>query len=468
MNIVLAQRWNRADCPEFPLGLAYLAGYIKKKTDRHKISIVSQYWKIQKTIRDHNPSVLGFYSYTSQIKTIVDIVKKIKTTSRICCVLGGPHISSVPGELPEVFDVGVIGEGEESFYSIIESLDKNGALVDTNLEGINGIVYRNRQNTLRITKPGKSIVDIDVIPFPARELFDRKLLTKPANALYRYNNHSAIDIFTVRGCPYKCTFCQQATFGHTLRMHSADYVVKEIADVYSKYQPQVISFSDDLFAISKPRIRRMIDLLKKEGLLQKLQFRADVRANLVDDELIALFKELKVKSVSIGVESASSRLMKKLKGGNVSIENTWKAIDKLNRADINVYACFMVGAPDETIDEIEKTVSFVKKFLKNHPYNTINVNPVTPLPNSELWKECRKNGLLSHNIPWEEYSFELSSFKNRGYNICKNASKEMIYKTIRQLYKIRRNYMYITLLKRHPVLFIREIFSAVLRRMRIV
>ncbi len=463
-KIVLVHKWYETDTPEFPLGIAYLASYLRKYSDFSNIKIISSNKNIEQKIIDEKPDIVGFYSYTSRINSIIKIASEIKKKIQVPIILGGPHISSVPERLPKEFDIGVIGEGEETFLELVNVLFKQKQFNTKSLSEINGIVYHHNNKQI-ITKPREAVKDIDKFPFPARDLFDQKLMLKPVDP-YGFNQQMTwIDIFTVRGCPFKCTYCQQAAFGHTLRLHSAEYVTNEIEHIYNTYKPQGISFSDDLFSINKNRLDKITHILEQKKLLDKLVFRVDVRANLVDDKLVESLKKLNVKSVSMGIETASERLLTKLKGGNVSMHHTTSAIEKLNNADIGIYGCLMIGAPDETLEEVKETEVFLKKFLKNHPRNTFNLNPLTPLPKTKVWDDCIKDGLIKEDIPWEEFDFSLEELKKRSYHICENISPKELIDTFERLYKLRRNRYYINLLKTNPYRFTTEILKSVKRKL---
>ena len=238
-KIVLIHKWFTPGVAEFPLGLAYLASYLESYLGIKNVKIISKDYGLEEEVLNCDPELIGFYAYTAQIEDIVRIAKKLKRSLDVPFLIGGPHISSLPKELPEVFTLGVIGEGEETFKEIVELYYQTGRLPPEKLAKIKGIVFHQGGRKI-ITSPREMIKNIDQIPFPARHLFDRQLLLKPGDALFRYEKKTCLDIFTVRGCPYQCAFCQQPTFGHTLRLHSAQYVVNEIEHVYQKYRPENI------------------------------------------------------------------------------------------------------------------------------------------------------------------------------------------------------------------------------------
>ncbi len=113
-----------------PLGLLYLAGYLKNKS-RHQVFVLDAQvegldygGEFEKRISAINPDVVGI---TAMTFTLVDVLKTIeivraaekKNNKKILIVLGGPHVHLFPKEtagLKEV-DFTVKGEGEIPFFS---------------------------------------------------------------------------------------------------------------------------------------------------------------------------------------------------------------------------------------------------------------------------------------------------------------------------------------------------------------
>ncbi len=87
------------------------------------------------------PDVVGFSATTISIANagrIAEIVKE--SDSRIRTVVGGPHVSAIPERTLAAFpalDYGIVGEGEISFFELIERLRAGRSIDDAP-----GLVYR--------------------------------------------------------------------------------------------------------------------------------------------------------------------------------------------------------------------------------------------------------------------------------------------------------------------------------------
>ncbi len=97
-------------------------------------------------------------------------------------------------------------------------------------------------------------------------------------------------------------------------------------------------------------------------------------------------------AVSIGAESGSDRILKKIKKG-VSTEDIIYMAKQCNKYNISLISSWMSGFPTETEEELKQTVNLLKKVTKICPSCSIHgPQPLKPYPGSELYFEAIKNG----------------------------------------------------------------------------
>ena len=87
-----------------PLGILYLAGYLKKYSN-HDLKIIDAqveklgYLDLQKRIKKFSPNVIGI---TAMTFTLIDVIKTIQIAKEVCpqaiIILGGPHPHIYPTE----------------------------------------------------------------------------------------------------------------------------------------------------------------------------------------------------------------------------------------------------------------------------------------------------------------------------------------------------------------------------------
>ena len=96
-----------------PLGLAYLAGYIRKYSphvDIRKLDQISEKSVLEKINRE-KPDIIGFSSTSPHHWKVKKLALKIKKDYGGILVLGGIHVTNSPTTIVNSpFDIGVLGE----------------------------------------------------------------------------------------------------------------------------------------------------------------------------------------------------------------------------------------------------------------------------------------------------------------------------------------------------------------------
>ena len=122
----------------------------------------------------------------------------------------------------------------------------------------------------------------------------------------------------------------------------------------------------------------------------------------------------------------------------------------------------MMGMPSETAADMQTTAVFIKKFMRNHPYNMFNINPFTPLPNTGIWDTALAQGAVRQGIPWNEFGFSLTSFDTRSYTLNPQIGNKEISHQIKKLFSFRRRIFYKNLLFKNPLQFLRALLQKLL------
>ncbi|MDD5416959.1 MAG: cobalamin-dependent protein, partial [Candidatus Aenigmarchaeota archaeon] len=126
-----------------PLGIGYLASYIRKYSPNIDVSIVDKEKNTFEAIKREKPDVVGISSVTKEFARAVELARRIKTELDVPVIIGGNHVTIMPHAFNDTFDVGVIGEGEETTKMLLDNnLEK--------LERIKGIVF-NKDGKIAMT-----------------------------------------------------------------------------------------------------------------------------------------------------------------------------------------------------------------------------------------------------------------------------------------------------------------------------
>ena len=88
------------------------------------------------------PEIVGFTAYTAGFQDVVELLNRIKKELECITLIGGPHVSCLPLQIPASADIGVIGEGEETLKELLELYFEDGNFTPEKLKNIDGIVFR--------------------------------------------------------------------------------------------------------------------------------------------------------------------------------------------------------------------------------------------------------------------------------------------------------------------------------------
>ncbi len=384
MNIALttAIRLDEPSQRAIPtIGLYYLASYIDKYLPHHRVKV---YKSVDDILREKEPiDLAGISSVTENMSVAVEWAERIKESFNIPVILGGDHISALPNTLPKPFDLGVIGEGEETFLDLVKLISSHKGWRN-GLSKIAGVCYRDANGKVVVNPARPLIKNMDTIPFPRRE--------KGVWGAFHY-------MFTSRGCPYRCVFCSPKVIWKIYRPFSANYVMEEMDKIFEKFNPLYIHFFDDLFIGNKKRVRQISDMVVKRGYHRRVYFGGHIRADLIDEDLCRDLARMNFRAGAFGAETGSDEILKFLKTGTTTVEMNQRAVDLCYRFGIDLNLSFIIGTPGETEEDLKKTIDFIEKNEKK--MQAIEIFVLMPYPGTPLWKMCLEKGLVSEDMDWD-------------------------------------------------------------------
>jgi radical SAM superfamily enzyme YgiQ (UPF0313 family) len=270
-------------------------------------------------------------------------------------VAGGPHATDSPQDVlaNRSFDCAVIGEGEETAVELVRCF-----LAGEPLGDVKGLAVRAPGGTVKVShRP--PLTDLDTLPLPDHRLVDFLGINSGyVDFSFRYNTPHA-NLFTSRGCPYRCIYCHQM-FGKKYHGHSARRIMAEIRALHDDFGITRFQIIDDIFNIDKRRAMELFESISRSGMKLTLSFPNAVRGDLVDAELVDAMWEAGVRYVAYAVETASPRLQKLIKK-NLNLDRIAEAIRLSTARGIVTKGFFMVGFPTETEEEARQTIEFAKQ-----------------------------------------------------------------------------------------------------------
>lgn len=375
-----------------PIGLSMIAAVAERQGHQIEIldlalekSVEEADRKLRRRLAENSYDLAGLTCMTVEYDAAARVGRVIRELQPECrIVFGGQHptIQSNQVIAEDFCDVVVVGEGEGTFAELTEALETDG-----NPESIAGLVII-KDGKLVKTAPRTAIEDLDGLPWPAYHLLDVERYFQLESARYTPKHPRAMQIFTSRGCPWRCTYCHDL-FGKTFRARSAENVFGEIKFLHDRYGIREYMIEDDIFNLDIDRAKKICDLILDSGIRIHMQFGNGLRAERFDEELVRKLAQAGTHHVAIAIESASPRIQKLIKK-NLKLDRTHEVVGWMRKYGINSLGFFMIGFPYETVEEIEQTIRFARSTDLDEALFSI----VIPYAGTELNRQVYDMGLF--------------------------------------------------------------------------
>jgi anaerobic magnesium-protoporphyrin IX monomethyl ester cyclase len=403
MRIVLADNHGPVlgkDQTSASLSLLYLASYLRQQRPDTEFVYLPQARTPEQhlaCIRDFKPQLyaISFTSYSAEAAyTLIRAVKD--QFPHVIVVCGGSHVTPRAHEVLERSgaDICVIGEGEVTFADIVDAYDNLPAA----LHGIPGVAFL-EHGELVVTGVRKSIVDLDTVPFPLRDLVDDRDFCGLTYSKARPNTEMVI----TRGCPLRCVFCANPVFrfqdGPLFRSRSPENIAAEVEELYRRGYREIYMHSDEL----NVKLDWSIEVCKAIAALNHadLYFQCNMRVVPMSAELAYWMKRAGFWLVRIGLETSSRRVLRGIKK-RMTWERTVKACSLLRAEGIKVFGFTMMfnfwedngSLQHETANEVRQTIQDVYALWRKGLINYCSWAFAIPVPGAELYDIAFRHGMI--------------------------------------------------------------------------
>ena len=396
-NEGIDEREGRKSIAAFPpLSILYLAAVLKEMGV--EVSVLDQSalgLTVEETVRwveKEDPDVLGFSTLTSSGQTSGLISNKVKEKNPEVTTVFGNHHATFNAErilrkYPSV-DIVARGEGEKTVVELANCL-KNGA----DLKNVRGINFRSEEKM--VSTPDQPLIqDLDSLPFPDRKLLDVEYHCLIAGANIAPKKFTSI--VTSRGCVYGCRFCSCTELAkNRWRSRSAENTVEELQLLACEGYRQLI-FVDDAFTMNPKRVIEICRGIRKEKL--DLEWICEGRVDICSYGMLREMVRAGCRVLYLGIENANQRILDYY-NKRITPEQSETAVKTAKRAGVDVIAgSFIIGAPDETREEIWNTINFAQRV----PIDLPQFNILGAHPGNDIWNEFVAKGFLDPEEWWEK------------------------------------------------------------------
>ncbi len=396
-NAGIDEREGRKSIAAFPpLSILYLATVLKE-TDV-EVSVLDQpalgltneetvHW-----VEKEDPDVVGFSTLTSSGQTAALICKKVKEKKpEVTTVFGNHHATfnaeRILGKYPSV-DIVSRGEGEKTVLELANCLKNGKDLIE-----VRGISFRKEGKI--VSSPDQLLIEnLDSLPFPDRTMLDVEYHCVIAGANIAPKKFTSV--VTSRGCIYGCRFCSCTKLAkNRWRSRSAENTVEELQLLACEGYKQLI-FVDDAFTMNPKRVIEICRGIRKEKL--DLEWICEGRVDICSYDMLREIVQAGCRVLYLGIENANQRILDYY-NKKITPKQSETAVKTAKKAGVDVVAgSFIIGAPDETREEIWNTINFAKRV----PIDLPQFNILGAHPGNDVWNEFVAKGFLNPEEWWEK------------------------------------------------------------------
>lgn len=388
-------KFNKKENLEPPLGISYIGAVLREAG--HEVFLkdfeVEFFSKdaICKFIKEKDIEIAGVSFRTASYGSAKIFIKTLRDFKKdLIIMVGGHHATAFSkATISDMScDIVVRGEGE---YVVAEIAD---AIINKRpFENIKGITYL-KDGKILFNEDRAQIIDLDSIPFPARDMLP-------------YQCYTLATIITSRGCSFGCIYCDKGISTKKVQYRSPDNILKEIACITKVFKKHRLYIVDDNFFLKKERTNAILDGIISSGL--DIKWVCQARVDGVDKDMLSKAKKSGCEQIIFGLETGDEKELFYIKK-QTTLSQARRAIRLTKLAGIKARANFMLGFPISTHETIKNTIRFAKEIEPD----IVKFFVVTPLPNTELWNNIYRSKDVTASIDWSNFDFYNPNFETEG------------------------------------------------------
>lgn len=308
---------------------------------------------IEDVIHEFRPDVIGISVFTYLYDECQSLIERISRCYNVPIILGGPHFTIFPQDFSDDSRISYIvrGEAETLILSIVEAAKREQypVLVDCPLPSPDAI----------------PAVNLDIA----------------------YGNQylRTYQIQLSRGCPYNCSFCNiELIAGRRVRARDLETGLNQIIEAKKRYPYiKTVTITDDCPTFHRDRFKRFLRMFREANLGCMLTI-DNVRANLIDEEMIQLYVAAGGRNICLGVESGHPEVFELIHKGE-SLEDIIKAAKLVRQYGLALGLCFVIGLPEDNLERHFYSMKLAKALRPDYVF----WNMCIPWPGTEVrgWYE---------------------------------------------------------------------------------
>lgn len=376
--LLVSANTERMNMPVLPLGLGCISRAVQEAGhDLQMVNLMDQEdvsKALDESIKGFKPDVIGI-----SVRNIDDqtfdaprfLLEPVKSMISLCrgrtdslIVIGGAGYSIFPQSALEYLgaDMGIAGEGERPFVSLLEHIENK-----RDLSSIPGLYMQGKG--LQTKKALTAHLDDYPIPLPGEHLCPP--VHVPGQEVW-------VPFQTRRGCPMQCSYCSTPLIeGRITRRRDPRLAARMLAE-YAEVGFDRFFFVDNTFNLPTDYAKTLCDEIIAQDLA--ISWRCIIYPWKVDEELVEKMARAGCVEISLGSESGSPKILKNM-NKKFSPQEVRKISDTFKKHAIHQMGFLLLGGPGETGDTVRESLEHADSLGLESMKITmgIRIYPHTPL-----------------------------------------------------------------------------------------
>lgn len=382
----------------YPYSLLFLQNYLL--INNIQSLIIDLEWQkpdeLFKITKNSEYPIIGVTAQVHSFPKALKTIKRIKeVNNNAVIVVGGNFFTNTHRDVLTRFnevDVVVRGEGEITFYELINAIQKN-----TGFDNIEGITYRSDSNIIenKNRHPERDIekfaLRYDRLPVIHR--FKEGILMRN----YEKEKYRSFPVYLGRGCSEKCAFCDYNQFRY--RVRKITDILKEIEYLIINYNAQYFTFADPSFCERTYFVKEFCEALidRFPHIKWSCESRADTPL-----EILELMAKAGCINIDFGLESGSEKVLKAI-SKNIDLVQTIIFAKACSSLGIRTHMFLMISLPGETEEDAMRTKEACGELSQYVTSMSLAVTQI--LPGTELERIAFEKGILPKDFSYFDDRF---------------------------------------------------------------
>lgn len=386
------------------------------------------YERWYKELVDWNPDIVIFESTTPVMKFYWNTVNQLKKSlPNTIIIMTGYHSMRMPEETINESRTDIVLQSNHVDFvlaRLIPFIEKN---LDWRLScKLEGLCIRTKENELRLTGNFRQVEPLEKSPLVNRDFIQWKNYAFENGNFLQTPGTYATSV--IRDCMFgKCTFCRYNGPDLTFSVMNVERSLNEYEVLIKQYGVKEI-FDDSGVWYRGKEAREFAQGIIDRGLHKYgCYFGINTRFEYLDEETIRLMSLANFRFVLIGYEAADNETLMRLNKG-YQLEHVESCLTWMKKYGLHPHLTIMVGYYWQTQEQLDKTVSEVKRLMFSGLARTLQVTLCTPLDYTPYHKECISNNVL---LTTDYNDFDMSKL------IVKTPiPHDNYYRAVREMYSI--------------------------------